>query len=222
MVFLQEFLCKAVSGRVLAIFGSALICNANLAGASRLRKPPVFLPDSSPAKRSFISGLMHSAPVLQEPARQIPIDVLQIYGLPLGISNASLGHAKNEARLRLSIPNSSNEQILSLRYWLLIVDCANGVRSVLDQSETLKLDAYAARVVSFPAPPRAETFADDRVFLMVAQVIGRDSIWEVQQARSAFLAYVKGDSYAMPDVLRLLNQVDSPIGFSPILMKPRN
>jgi hypothetical protein len=51
---------------------------------------------------------------------------------------------------------------------------------------------------------------------VLAQVIGRDSIWEVQQAKSALLAYVKGDGYTMPAVLRLLNQVDSPIGFSPI------
>ena len=35
-------------------------------------------------------------------------------------------------------------------------------------------------------------------FWLLAQVIGRDSIWEVQQAKSALLAYVKGDGYTIP------------------------
>jgi hypothetical protein len=103
----------------------------------------------------------------------------------------------------------------------LVVDSANKVRRATDQSEGLKLDAYAARAISFPSPPAFKTAADDRVFLLLAQVIGRDSIWEVQQAKNALLAYVKGDGYTMPSVLRLLNQVDSPIGFSPIFLKPK-
>jgi hypothetical protein len=150
----------------------------------------------------------------------IPIDTLPIDNLPLGISEASFRKTKKGESLKLSIANSSDEQIFGVRYWLLIVDSANKVLRVVDQSENVKFEAYSAKTVSFPAPS-GKVSDDDRIFLVVAQVIGRNSIWEVQQAKTALLAYAKGDPYATPNVVRMLNQVDSPIGFSPIFLLPR-
>ena len=214
-------------GRAWSVFCFAIICSASLAASAGLHKAPVPLQNPSDTlieRRSTpITSLWASATAVQEPPVQleIPIDVLPVDGLPLGIGNASFRKTRKGEWLKLSISNSSDEQILGVRYWLLVVDSNNKVRRAIDQSESLKLDAYSAKAVSLPAPLRWKTAADDRVFLVLAQVIGRDSIWEVQQAKNALLAYVKGDSYTMPNVLRMLNQVDSPIGFSPIFLRQK-
>jgi hypothetical protein len=206
----------------LPVFSFAIACNVSLAASAGIQNPPAplqKLPDPLIEERStLVTSMRASAAGLQDRsvASEIPIDVLQVDSLPLGVSNALFSKTKKGDWLKLSISNSSNEQILGVRYWLLIVDPANQVRAALDQSDGLKLDAYAAKAVSFPTPPRLKISDDDRVFLVLAQVIGRESIWEVQQARNALLAYVKGEGYPSPKVLRLLNQVDSPIGFSPL------
>ena len=197
-------------------------CNASLAAPAGIQNPTALLQNPAEpliVERSMlVNSLRASGSGLQDPSisQEISIDVFQIYSLPLSISNASFRKTKRGDAIKLFISNSANEQILGVRYWLVVVDSANKVRRAVDQSEGLKLDAYSAKAVSIPAPPRLKTGPDDRIFLVLAQVIGRDSIWEVQQAKSALLAYVKGDGYTMPVVLRLLNQVDSPIGFSPI------
>lgn len=218
---------KPVIGRVLPGLCFAGICNATFAAPAGIQTPSVPVqerPDPLIEERSIlVTAFRASAAGLRDPsiATEIVIDVFQIYNLPVAISSASLRKTKRGDSLKFVIANNSNEQILGVRYWLLVVDSANKVRRATDQSEGLKLDAYAARAISFPSPPRFRTAADDRVFLVLAQVIGRDSIWEVQQAKIALLAYVKGDGYTMPNVLRLLNQVDSPIGFSPIFLKQK-
>lgn len=208
------------------MFSFALLCNASLA-ASAIQNPPVpFQNPSDPMneeRATLANALRGSAAGLQHPAGPpaILIDVFQVYSLPLVISDASLERTRTGASLKLSVSNSSNEQILGIRYWLLVVDADNKVRRAVDQSESLTLNAYAAKTVSFFAPSRLKIGSDDRVFMVVAQVIGRESIWEVRQAREALQDYVKGDGYTMPSVLRVLNQVDSPIGFSPIFLRPK-
>ena len=76
------------------------------------------------------------------------------------------------------------------------------MRSTVDESESLKLDAYASKEESFRPPSRLKIGNDDRVFLVVAQVIGRESIWEVQKAKEALQAYAKGEDFSTPRVLR--------------------
>jgi hypothetical protein len=218
---------KSVIRRAVPGFCFALICNASLGAPAGIQTPSVPLQDRSDplieARATLVTALPASGAGLQDPSipPEIAIDVFQVYSLPVAISSASLRKTKRGDLIKFVIANSSNEQILGFRYWLLVVDSANKVRRATDQSEGLKLDAYAAKAVSFPSPPRLKAAADDRVFLVLAQVIGRDSIWEVQQAKNALLAYVKGDSYTMPSVLRLLNQVDSPIGFAPMFLRPK-
>lgn len=213
-------------GKALSVLCFAMICNASPAISAGIQDPPGPLPGPEDAliekHSTLVTSLRASGAGLQDPAAlEVPIDVLQIDSLPLGIGNASFRKTRKGDWLKLSISNSSNEQILAVRYWVLVVDSANKVRSAFDQSESLKLDAYSGQAVSFRAPPRWQIGADDRLFLVLAQVIGRDSIWEVQQARNALQAYVKGEGFNLPKVLRMLNQVDSPIGLSPIFLKQK-
>ena len=211
----------------LLAFSGVMLINAAFASGAGFQNPSAPLPTPSDPlieqRSTIVTGPRASAGGLQNlsSSPETLIDVFHIYSLPLGISNASLKKTKKGDRLKLSISNTSDEQILGVRYWLLVVDSANQVRSAIDQSESLKLEAYSAKGVSFSAPARLKIGSDDRVFMVVAQVIGRESIWEVRQAREALQDYVKGDGYTMPSVLRLLNQVDSPIGFSPIFLRPK-
>jgi len=210
----------------LAILSLAILCIATAAAPAGFANPPVpphKLPDPLVKERSmFVTGLRASASGMQDPvSAETLIDVLTVDNLPLGISNASIKRTERGDWLKLSISNNSNEQILGVRYWLLVLEPNYHVRAVLDHSDGLKLDAYSAKAVSFPVPPRWKLADDDRVFMVLAQVIGRDSIWEVQQAKNALLAYVKGSNYTMPTVLHMLNQVDSPIGPTPIFLKQK-
>jgi hypothetical protein len=144
------------------------------------------------------------------PSQEIAVDTFQVVGAPLGISGATLTSTKQGYRLKCSASNSSNEQLLGIRYLLLSVDSTGAVRRIVDQSEDLKLDAYSATAISFRAPLTLKVDREDRVFLLVAQVIGRESIWETLKAKDALLHYAKGDSYLMPEVRRSINLVDTP------------
>ena len=155
------------------------------------------------------------------PVSENLIEVLSIYDLPLQITGASINKTKKGNRLKLSFTNTAAEQILGMRYWLLVIDPAYRIRASVDHSENLKLEASAANTLSFPAPARLKIYPDDRVFIVVAQVIGKQSIWEVQDARNVLVSYAKGKGFTMPKVLHMLNQVDSPIGLTPNLLKPK-
>jgi hypothetical protein len=66
------------------------------------------------------------------------------------------------------------------------------------------------RSVTFKTPLRLNLKGDERVVLMVEQVISTDYVWEVVQAKEALASYIAGDFSTTPRVLRVLNQVDAP------------
>jgi hypothetical protein len=204
----------------LAIVFSAALAMAGLTchqAGKEPATPPV--PD-----RTLLQKTMKAtAAGVQEPTppQEMLVDVLPIYNLPLGINNASLRKTKRGYWLNLSVANSSNEPILGVRYWLVVVGPTNRILGTIDHSESLKLDPDSGMNVSYLAPLRLKIGDDDRVFMVVAQIIGKDSIWEVQQAKTVLVSYVKGNGYHMPTVLRMLNQVDSPLGLTPNFLRQK-
>ena len=62
-----------------------------------------------------------------------------------------------------------------------------------------------------PLPIRFKQTDDSRLVLMLEQVVSRESIWEVIKAKDVLEGYVKGDYSIQPHVLRVANQVDSPL-----------
>lgn len=207
-------------GRVLPLFTFGIVCSTSLAASPFSQNPQH---PSEPVSETLAASLRGSGGGLQRRAAlsDFFIDVFQVYSLPLSVSSASLEKTRTGGLLKLFVSNNSSEQILGIRYWLLVVDSDNKVRRAVDQSEGLKLNAYAAKAISLSAPSKLKIGTDDRVYLVLAQVIGRESIWEVRQARQALQDYVKGNSYAIPSVLRVLNQVDAPLGLSPIFLRTR-
>jgi hypothetical protein len=142
--------------------------------------------------------------------QEITVDAFQVVGTPLLISNASLTSSQQGYELKFSGSNTSNEQLLGVRYILLFVDSAGTVRSVFEQSEKLKLAAYSSALVRFRAPLGFTIDREDRAFLLAGEVIGEESIWETAKGKDALQHYAKGESFAIPDVRRSPNLVDAP------------
>ena len=104
--------------------------------------------------------------------------------------------------------DNSDERILGFTYQLLVLDSANKLRMIIGQNATLKLAGYATKDLTLRPPEKLKIQSGDRVVLLVEQVIGRESVWEVLNSRAALEAYGKGD-YLEPEVTQVLNQVDS-------------
>lgn len=203
----------------LAIVFSAAIAVVGLTSHQAGKEP---VTPRVPDRTLLQKTMKATAAGVQEPTPQeMLVDVLPVYNLPLGINNASLRKTKRGYWLNLSVANSSNEPILGVRYWLVVVGPTNRILGTIDHSESLKLDPDSGMNVSYPSPLRLKIGDDDRVFMVVAQVIGKDSIWEVQQAKAVLVSYVKGNGYNMPTVLRMLNQVDSPLGLTPSFLRQK-
>jgi hypothetical protein len=63
--------------------------------------------------------------------------------------------------------------------------------------------------VTFKTPLGLHLKGDERLVLMVEQVISTDYVWEVLQAKEALASYIAGDYSTTPHVLRVLNEVDA-------------
>jgi hypothetical protein len=142
----------------------------------------------------------------------VPIDVFQILDLPLSIHEASLVKSDKAFLLRLSLGNSSELQMVGLRYSLATIDSRNQLQPIVNRNEGFLLPAYATKTLTFKTPIRLRPKDGERFVLMIEQVISRESIWEVVKAKEALESYARGDYSVMPSVLRVANQVDAPPG----------
>jgi hypothetical protein len=65
--------------------------------------------------------------------------------------------------------------------------------------------------LTFKTPVRLKPKDDERLILMVEQVVSPEWIWEVVKAKDAIEAYARGDFSVTPAVMRMVNQVDAPV-----------
>ena len=140
----------------------------------------------------------------------IAVESFQVLELPVNITNVSLLETDKGYLLKCSLANSSDSEILGLRYVLLLVDSNNVVRGAITRSEGFKLAGYAIKNLTFRNPLKLKLKRGAHLELMLEQVVGYESIWEVLKARQALEAYSSGDYSMMPQVLRSSNQVDAP------------
>ena len=143
--------------------------------------------------------------------RNIAVESFQVLELPVNITNVSLVETDKGYLLKCSLANSSDSEILGLRYLLLLVDSNNVVRSAIARSEGFKLAGYAIKNLTFRNPLKLKLKSGARLELMLEQVVGYESIWDVLKARQALEAYSSGDYSMMPQVLHSSNQVDAPL-----------
>lgn len=161
----------------------------------------IFLP-------TLLSGNVARSQDKPEPA-YLTVDVMQVIELPVSITNPVLSRTENGYLLKCEISSSSNDRILGLTYLFLVLDPANKVRMIVSRTEAFKLAGYSTKGLTFQAPKKLKLKLGDRLVLAVEQLISRESIWVVMNSRQSLEAYGRGDSYLIPEVKRMLNQVDS-------------
>lgn len=148
-----------------------------------------------------------------------PIEVFQVYDLPLNVHEASLTKTDRGYVLKLSVGNSSDLRMMGLRYSLASIDSRNQLRVLVNRSEGFSIPAYGTKTLTFKTPIKLKQKDGERFLLMVEQVISRESIWEVVKAKDALEAYARGDYSVVPAVLRVANQVDAPPGIRGIYFR---
>ena len=146
---------------------------------------------------------------VQEPYHLV-LEVFQVLELPLNVHEASLVKAEKGYFLKISLANSADSKMIGFRYSLVAVDSRNQARSIVNRIEGVSMPAYATKSLTFKTPIRFKVKDDERLVLMLEQVISRESIWEVVKAKDALDAFAKGDYSVVPVVLRVPNQVDAP------------
>jgi hypothetical protein len=138
------------------------------------------------------------------------IEIFQVNQLPITLSNAELIKSAGGYQLRCSIGNNSDEKLLGFRYSLVLVESNNAKQSTVNRSEGFSLAPYTTKRKTFSMPIAMNLKDNVRFILMVEQVVGINSIWEVVKAKDALDAYLTGDYSKVPAVLRVPNHVDSP------------
>ena len=147
---------------------------------------------------------------LPQDSSAFSIEVFQVMDLPLNVHEASLVKVEKGYLLKLVFANSSESKMIGIRYSLVTIDARNQAHPIANRTEGFSMPAYATRTLTFKTPIRFKPKGEERLALMLEQVISRDSIWEVVKAKEAFDSYAKGDYSVVPTVLRVANQVDSP------------
>ena len=140
----------------------------------------------------------------------LPVEVFQIQQHPVTVSTVELVKSGSGYQLKCAVTNNADERLLGFRYVLLAVDSNNVKRVLANHSEAVAVAPYASKRKRFRTALGSSPKDDVRLVLMLEQVVGTDSIWEVIKAKDALDAYVSGDFSVVPSVLRVPNHVDAP------------
>ena len=146
----------------------------------------------------------------QTPVQRVPIEVFQVAELPVAISEASLIKTNDGYLLTCLASNNSEFSLRGLRYSLVLVDSMNVATTVVTRNEGLKLPQHQAKGLTFRTPIKLKMKADNRLVLMLEQVVSTDYVWEVMKPTEALSGYLGGDYSIVARVRRLRNQVDTP------------
>lgn len=142
--------------------------------------------------------------------REVPVEVFQIIEFPVTIADTALVKTKDGYLLKCQLSNNSESRVLGLTYLLALVDSMNATTAIIGRNEGLKLAEFQTKSLTFKTPVRLKIKSDERLVLMLEQVISTDYMWDVMKAREALKSYLTGDYSVAPRVLRSLNQVDAP------------
>lgn len=151
------------------------------------------------------------APV-QSPDVSVTVEIFQVLELPVALNNPVLVKTKGGYMLKCSLSNTSEFRQLGLRYSLAIIDSSGGVnRRVISRNEGFALAPYQTRTVTFKTPLKLNLNRNERLVLMLQQLISTDYVWDVINPKEALAAYTSGDYSITPRVLRVKNQIDAPL-----------
>jgi succinylarginine dihydrolase len=143
-----------------------------------------------------------------QPTEIIPVEVFHVGQLPVAITNVELVGSAKGFQLRCSMTNNSDEKLLGFRYSIVAIDSNNAKTAVANRSEAWALRPYATKRKTFGTLLPTSVKNQVRVVLMLEQIVGAESIWEVIKAKDALDSYTSGDFSKIPTVLRVPNHVD--------------
>lgn len=149
-------------------------------------------------------------------SQHLPVDFYEVAEMPLTITSAELRRSGDADALTFSVTNRSSERLMGLRLILIVVDPTGKLRSRTGWMERIDLEINATDDYSSKLSAKMKIRPGDRVVLTMEQVIGRESIWKVINAKEAFTAYASNTRHVMPDVRQVSNNVD----VSPGMMIP--
>ncbi len=159
----------------------------------------------------IIALILTTVAAQQTPVQhQVPVEVFQVIELPITITDTTLIETKRGHLLKCLLTNNSDSRVLGLRYSLAVVDSMNVTTAVVTTNEGLKLAQHQTKTLTFRTPVKLKLKADERLVLMLEQVISADYVWEVMKAKEALAGYIAADYSVVPRVLRVRNQVDAP------------
>ena len=138
------------------------------------------------------------------------VEIFPVLELPVAINSAVLLKTKGGYLLRCSLSNSSEFRQLGMRYSLAVLDGSDdGKRRVVTQSEGFSLAPFQTNELTFATPLRLKLKGQERLVLMLQQLISTDYVWDVLNSKESFTGYLTGDYSITPQVLRVRNQVDT-------------
>lgn len=140
----------------------------------------------------------------------VPVDMMPVPDLPVSISQATLQKTEQGYVLKCSAANSSSDQILGATFFTLVLDSENKVLSAATWTARLQLASYATQEISLKSPLKMPGKGRYRVVITLEQLVGRESIWQVMNARESMENYARGEDYKMPQVRKVSNQFDPP------------
>jgi len=143
-----------------------------------------------------------------QPTEIIPVEVFHVGQLPVAITGVELVGSAKGFQLRCSMTNNSDEKLLGFRYSIVAIDSNNARTAVANRSEAWELRSYATKRKTFRTLLPTSVKNQVRVVLMLEQIVGAESIWEVIKAKDALDSYTSGDFSKIPTVLRVPNHVD--------------
>ena len=144
-----------------------------------------------------------------QPTEIIPVEVFHVGQLPVALSSVEIVGSVKGYKLRCSMTNNSDEKLLGFRYSIVAIDSSNSKTAIESHSEAWELKPYATKRKTFPSLLPGSLKNQVRVVLMLQEIVGALSIWEVLKAKDALEAYTSGDFSIVPVVLRAPNHVDA-------------
>ena len=157
-----------------------------------------------------ISAASKASAFQKQRSKVIPVEIFQVYELPVVVAGVELVKTGREFELRCSITNTSDEKLLGFRFSAVVIYSDDGKYAITNRNEAFNLPPYETKPAKIRMTFSSKVKAENRVVIMFEQVVGYDSIWEVIKAKDALQAYLSGDYSVVPRVLRVANQVDAP------------
>lgn len=159
---------------------------------------------------ALVGAVSEASAFQKQASRVIPVEIFQVYELPIVVAGVEIVKTGREFELRCSITNTSDEKLLGFRFSVVVMYSDDGKYAITNRNEGFNVPPYETKPAKIRMTFSTKVKAEHRVVIMFEQVVGYDSIWEVIKAKDALQAYLSGDYSVIPRVLRVANQVDAP------------